>query len=50
MAEMMKTCCPGEGGAIDCCSIMRRMMGKGKGSEAVETKETEKPPEGGEND
>jgi hypothetical protein len=25
-------------------------MGKGKGSEAVETKETEKPPEGGEND
>ena len=49
MAEMMKTCCPSEGDAIDCCSIMRRMMGSGKGAEAKETKETQKPPKGGEN-
>ena len=49
MAEMMKTSCPGEGGAIDCCSIMRRMMGQGKGVEVKETKETQKQPEGGEN-
>ncbi len=49
MAEMMKTRCPGEGGAIDCCSIMRRMMGQGKGAEAKETQETQKPPKGGEN-
>lgn len=38
MAEMMKTFCPGEGDVIDCCSIMRRMMGQGKGAEAEETK------------
>ena len=49
MAEMMKTFCPGEGDAIDCCSIMRRMMGQGKGAEAKETKETQKQPEVGEN-
>ncbi len=49
MAEMMKTRCPGESGALDCCSIMRRMMGQGKGAEAKETQETQKPPKGGEN-
>ncbi len=49
MAEMMKTFCPGEGDAIDCCTIMRRMMGQGKGAEAKDTKETQKQPEGGEN-
>ncbi len=47
--EMMKTFCTGEGDAIDCCSIMRRMMGQGKGAESKETKETQKQPEGGEN-
>jgi len=26
MAKMMKNCCPEEGEAIDCCSMMRRMM------------------------
>lgn len=49
MAEMMKTCCPGEGDVIDCCSLMRRMMGQGKGAEAKETKDTQKPKKGGEN-
>ncbi len=48
MAEMMKNCCPGEGDAIDCCSIMRRMMGQNKGAEGKETKKTQKP-KGGEN-
>lgn len=41
MAEMVKNCCPDEGGDIDCCSMMRRMMAQGKGEEAKETKETE---------
>ena len=49
MAEMMKTCCPSEGAAIDCCSMMRRMMGQSKGAEAKETTETQKPPKGGGN-
>ena len=49
MAEKMETFCRGEGNAIDCCSIMRRMMGQGKGVEVKETKETQKQPEGGEN-
>ncbi len=48
MADMMKTCCQDEGGAIDCRSMMLRMMGHGKGAEAKETKETQKPPKGGE--
>ncbi len=41
MAEMMKSCCPGEGDIIDCCS-MRRMMAQSKGAEAEETNETQK--------
>ncbi len=49
MAEMMKTCCPSEGDAVDCCSIMRKMMGRGKGVEAKKAKETQKQPKGGEN-
>ncbi len=49
MAEMMKPFCSGEGDAIDCCSIMRKIMGQGKGAEAEETKETQKQPEGREN-
>ncbi len=49
MAEMMKTFCPGEGDVIDCCSIMRKMMGQGKGAEAKETKETQNQPKCGEN-
>ena len=42
MAEMMKSCCPGEGDIMDCCSMMRRMTGQGKGAEANETKKTQK--------
>ncbi len=48
MAEMMKNCCPEGIGAAECCSMMRRMMGRDKGEEAKEIKETEKPPKGGE--
>ncbi len=47
MAEMMKNCCPEGIGAAECCSMMRRMMGRDKGEEAKEIKETEKPPKGG---
>ncbi len=46
MAEMMKNCFPGEGGAIDCCSMMRKMMDCGK---AGETKKTQKPSNGVQN-
>ncbi len=49
MAEMMKTSCQEEGTATDCCSTMRRMMGQVKGTEAKETKETQKQPEDGKN-
>ncbi len=48
MAEMMKTCCPGEGDAIDRCSFMMRMMGRDKEDEAKEARETQAPPKGGE--
>ncbi len=48
MAEMMKNCCPSEGGVIDCCSVRRRMMGQGEEGEAKETKETQKAQKGGE--
>ena len=48
MAEKMKTFCQGEGDVFDCCSMMRRMMGQGKGAEVKDTKETQKPPRGGE--
>lgn len=46
MAEMMKNCCHGERDAVNCCSIMREMMGQGRETEAKETKETQKPQKG----
>jgi hypothetical protein len=46
MAEMMKKCCLGEGDAIDCCSMMMRMMGRSKGAGAKETNETQKQQKG----
>jgi hypothetical protein len=49
MAEMMKNCCPSEGGAIDCCSMMKKMMDHVKGAGAKETEEIQKPPKGGKN-
>ena len=49
MAEKMKTFCSDKGDVFDCCSIMRRMMGQGKGAKIKETKETHEQPEGGEN-
>ena len=36
MAEMMKSCCTGEGGMSDCCSMMRKMMEEGEGKEKGE--------------
>ncbi len=42
MAEMMRSCCPGEGDIIDCCSMMRRMMAQCNGAEAKETNKTQK--------
>ncbi len=48
MAEMMKNCCPDESDAISCCSMMKRMMGHGKGGQAKKEQETQKPPKGGE--
>ena len=35
MAEMVRSCCIGEGGMADCCSMMRKMMRYGKGEEAT---------------
>jgi hypothetical protein len=49
MAEMMKNCCSGEEGALDCCSMMREMMERGKGKAHGKTQQTQKPPKGGEN-
>jgi hypothetical protein len=40
MAEMMKSCCTGEDGMADCCSMMRKMMNQ---EEREEKKETEGP-------
>ncbi len=50
MAEMMRGCCPGEGDAIDCCSMMKKMMGYGRGVEEKKAKKTQKPPRGRENE
>jgi hypothetical protein len=33
MAEMMRSCCKGEGGMVDCCSMMRKMMRCHEGKE-----------------
>ncbi len=30
MAEIMRSCCTGEGGMMDCCSMIRKMMEEGK--------------------
>jgi hypothetical protein len=41
VAEMLRSCCPGEGSMADCCSMMRKMMGIGEGEEtAKKQKET----------
>lgn len=47
MAEMMKSCCPGEGGPIDCCSMMRRVMECGGKAGAKKQQETPKGRENG---
>ncbi len=49
MAEMIKDCCPDEGGTFDCCSMMRQMMERGQGAEAKKTGEKQKAPENDEN-
>lgn len=36
MAERMKSCCIGQGGMMDCCSMMRKMMKEGNGKETGE--------------
>jgi hypothetical protein len=38
MAEMMRSCCKGEGGMVDCCSMMRKMMQCYEGKEETEKK------------
>ncbi len=40
MAEMMEDCCLHESDAKDCCSIMRRMMGRDQGGQAKKEQET----------
>ncbi len=34
MAEMMKSCCTGEGGIMGCCSMMRKMPEKETGEKS----------------
>jgi len=46
MAEMMKNFCPGEGSAIDCCSMIERMMEYGKRKKSEKPQETQKGPKG----
>ena len=43
MAEMMKNCCPEEGGAVDCCSMIRRMMERAGRAGDKKTEEEPKP-------
>ena len=38
MAEMMRSCCPGEGKMADCCSMMRKMMQCGEEEEPMKKK------------
>lgn len=42
MFEMMKSCCPEEGGMADCCSMMKKMMqcGEKQGKLKEKKKET----------
>ena len=49
MAEMMKNCCPDGGGSIDCCSMMRKMMERGRKTGTEKTDEAQKASEGDEN-
>lgn len=35
IAEMMRSCCPGEGKMADCCSMMRKMIQCGEGEEPM---------------
>ena len=44
MGEMMESCCKGEGNLIDCCSMMKRMMGHGRQKEPKKKDKTEEPP------
>lgn len=41
MFEMMKSCCPKEGGMTDCCSMMKKMMQCGEKQEGLEEKKKE---------
>jgi hypothetical protein len=38
MAEMMRSCCPGEGKMADCCSMMRKMMQGCEEEESIKKK------------
>jgi hypothetical protein len=38
MAEMMKSCCTGEGEMADGCSMMKKMMRYGEGDETTKKK------------
>ena len=46
MAEMMRSCCKGEGGMVDCCSMMKKMMQCCEEKEETEKKETGKAGQG----
>lgn len=39
MAEMIRTCCEGEGPMADCCSMMKKMMGWGEGEQTTRKRE-----------
>lgn len=39
MAEMIRTYCAGEGGMAECCSMMRKMMGRDKGKQTTRKRE-----------
>ncbi len=49
MAEMMRNCCPDEGNTFDCCSMMRKMMERGRRAGAKKAGGAQKEPEGDEN-
>ncbi len=38
MAEMMRSCCPGEGKMADCCSMMKKMMQWCRETESIKKK------------
>ena len=38
MAGWMKSCCTGEGGMAECCSMMKKMMRYGEGEKATKEK------------